>query len=163
MERSLIRAKVHRNILAREPLPEIHDIAHVGQRDCLLAFHRLADARDNLVQILVQLIDPALVVALAGRQRIDFGGDAHDSGDVAGLRLRSGHSTESSRHEEHSLHVLPRPGDASGFQLLASGVHHCDRRSVHNSLRADVHVRSGCHLAVLRHAERIEPFPVILL
>ena len=149
MERGLVRAEIHRNILGRESLPEIHDVAHIGQRDGLLVLHRLSDARDKLVQILVQLIDPALVVTLAGGERIDLGCDAHDPGDVSGLRLRSRHSAQTGGHEEHALHILSCSCDTSGFQLLACRVHHRDRRSVHDALRTDVHVRSGSHLAVL--------------
>ena len=149
VERGLVGAKIHRNILVRESLPEIHDVAHIGQRDGLLGLHRLADAWDQFVQVLVKLIDPALVVTLAGGQRIDLGGDANDPGDVSGLRLRTRHSAQTGGHEEHSLHILPCPRDASGFQLFAGGVHHGDGRSVYDSLRADVHIRSGCHLAVL--------------
>ena len=32
---------------------------------------------------------------------------------------------------------------------------------MHNTLRADIHVAAGRHLAVLAHAQRIEAFPIV--
>ena len=121
-----------------EALPEVDDVADISQRDRFLVGNCLADARYQFVKVLVQFIHPALVVALARGQGIDLGGDADNAGDVAGLRLRARHAAESGGHEEHPAAVVSIQPFL--FQLLARCVHHGDGRSVHDALRAYVHV-----------------------
>ena len=94
MERSLVRSNIHMNMLFRKPFPKVNDVAHVCQRDCFLSRHGLADPLQQLVQVVVEFIHPALVVTLAGSQRIDFGDYAHHAGDVSCFRLCAGHSPQ---------------------------------------------------------------------
>ena len=110
----------------------------------------------------MDFVNPSLLISFLRGQRVYFRRDAHYSGDVSGLRLCARHSAEPGCHEEHSLHVVPCRRDAPFAQLHPGCVHHRDCSAVHYSLRAYVHVGSGCHLPVLRHSEGIHPLPVIL-
>ena len=154
VEGSLVRAQVHVYALIGQALPQVHHVAHVGQGNHLLGGDGLPDTRDKLVQTVVELVHPALLVALFGSLGIDFGRDAHHAGYVAGLGLGARHSAQACGHEEQ-----PFPGftvQAFGQQLLAGGIHHRDGGSVHDSLRADIHITSGRHLAVLAYAQGVE-------
>ena len=100
-------------------------------------------------------------MALFGSLGIDFGRDAHHAGYVAGLGLGARHSAQACGHKEQ-----PFPGftvQAFGQQLLAGGIHHRDGGSVHDSLRADIHITSGRHLSVLAYAQGVETLPVVRL
>ncbi len=109
----------------------------------------------------MQLVNPTLVIALACRQRVDFRRDAHYSGDVAGLGLRAGHTSETCGDKERSTHLLRRAFQPALAELHPGGVHHCDCGAVHDALRADVHVGAGRHLPVLAHAEGVHALPVV--
>ena len=66
MEGCLVRAEVHFDVLSSQPLPKIHHIPDICERDNLLSFNGFQDPRDQLVEVLVKLVNPALVEALAG-------------------------------------------------------------------------------------------------
>ena len=159
VERGLVGAQVHVDALRGEAFPQVDDVALVGERYGLLLFACPADAGDELVQRSVHLVYPALRMARVHGLRIDFGDDAHHAGDDARFGLGARHAAQARRYEEH-------PGNlpaAALLELLACGVEHGNGRTVHDALRADVHVRTGRHLAVLRDAHRVIAFPVVLL
>ena len=163
MEGGLVGAEVNIDVFVGEPFPEIDNIALVGEGNGFLVLAGLAYSWYQFVQVIVDFVHPALVIAFAGSEGIDFSDNAHNSGDDSGLRLCSRHSAKSGGYEEHTCHIFPCWLYASGFQLLACGVHYRDGGSVDNALWADVHIGSGCHLSVLGYSEGIETLPVILL
>ena len=128
------------DILLGKSFPEIHYVALICDRNDFLVCNGLAYAWDELVQIIMDLIHPALAVSLVRCMRIDLCTDAHDARNHTCLRLGTGHSSETGCHEEHSFHVLLRAFDTTGLQLLAGGIHHGDGSAVHNALRADIHI-----------------------
>ena len=83
MERSLVGAQIDPDSFVCQPFPEVHDIAHIGQRNGLLALYGLAYTGNQLVQRIVELVNPSLVIALSGREGVDFRGHGHDPCDVA--------------------------------------------------------------------------------
>ena len=162
MQRSLVGAKVHAYVLIGKPLPEVHDIAQVAQRNDFLFFHCPAYPRNQLIEILVDFIQPALVVALVYGHRIYLGNYADNAAYHCRLRLGSGHPAQAGRYEEHAPHILSRRFQSSGFQLLACCVHYGYGRAVDYALRAYVHIRPGGHLSVLGDAHRVETLPIVL-
>ena len=53
MQRSLIGTQIHRNLFGGEPLPKVHDIAHIGHRNRFALPAGPADAGNQLVERLV--------------------------------------------------------------------------------------------------------------
>ena len=104
----------------------------------------------------MQLVDPALLIALLGSLGIDFRRHADHSGDIASLWLSPRHTTQTGGDEEG--HLVCR---ATVATYLTGSIEHGDSRAVDDALRADIHIRAGRHLAVLRHAEGVAPLPVI--
>ena len=140
MKRGLVGAEVHVNILICESFPKVDHIAFVCERYDLLSFRCLAYARDELVEVGMDFVHPALLISLACCERIDLCNNAYNSGNHAGLRLRSRHSSKSGGYEQHTFHVLFRTRQSFGCQLLACGVHYGDGRAVYYALRAYVHI-----------------------
>ena len=87
MERGLVGAEVHSDVFRSQSFPEVNHIALIGEGDGLLVPAGLADSRDELVKVIVKFVHPALVITLAGCERIDFGDHAHHSGNDTRLRL----------------------------------------------------------------------------
>ena len=156
VQRGLVRTQVYRNLLRGQPLPEVHDVAHIGHRHGLFRLDSLTDTQDQLIQRFMQLVDPSLLVAFLRRLGVDLGDDRHHARNIARLGLRSRHATETRRDEQHPARI-----GAAGREAFARGVHHRDRRTVDDALRPDIHVRPGGHLPVLRHPEGVEPLPVV--
>ena len=156
VERCLVAAKVDTYTLVGQPLPEVHHVTHVCKGYHLLVVHRLAYAGDEFVKAVVQFVHPALVVTLPGRQGIDFRRDRDHSGDIAGLRLGAAHSAETGGDEKESAVVIT-------WLHLPRRIHHGDGGTVHYSLRTDIHVGAGGHLAILAHAQGVKPLPIIRL
>ena len=160
MKRCLVGAKIDVDAFGRQSLPKVNYVAHVCERYGFFTFDGLADAGDELVQVIVQFIYPSLLVALAGGLRIDFRRYAYHTGNVARLGLGARHTSQTGRHKEHPASVVP--AYASLFELFAGCVHNGNGSAVHNALGADVHVRSGGHLPVLAHSEGVEFLPMVL-
>ena len=159
VQRGLVGTQVDMDSLVSEPLPQVHDIADIGQGDDLLAGGGFADPCHQFVEVLVEFIDPALLETLAGGQGIDLRRYADHAGDVAGFRLGAGHTAETGGHKEHPSPVVAVK--TFGPKLFAGRVHDGDGRAVDDALRADVHIGTGRHLAVLGNAERVESLPVV--
>ena len=104
----------------------------------------------------MHLVHPSLAVTLLDGRRIDFGDNAYHAGYISGLGLCSRHSAQSGRHKQHTACVARRA-------TLTSRIEHRNCGTVDYALRTYIHVRSGCHLAVLRHAHGVEALPVIRL
>ena len=103
----------------------------------------------------MQFVDPTLVIALAGCQRVDFGGHAHHLGNVASLGLSTAHAAKSCSDEERDAFF------AFFAHHLACGVEHRDGGAVHDALRTYIHIGAGSHLAILRHAQGVAALPVV--
>ena len=101
-------------------------------------------------------VDPSLLVALGYGLGVDFSGYAHHSGYVGGLGLRARHAAKSGGYEQQSAVFAE-----SRCTLAPGRVENGYRCAVHDSLRTDVHIRSGCHLPILAHAEGIQSLPVV--
>ena len=158
VERGLVAAYVHVYAFVGKTLPEVYHVAHVSHRHRALLHHAALYGRNEFVEIVVQFVHPSLVVALLCRQWVNLCHYAHHAGDVASLRLSARHAAQTRRHEKHAANVLR---SALLAALLARRVEHGDGCAVHDALRADVHVRSGCHLPVLAHAESVQALPVV--
>ena len=154
VERGLVAAQVDVDVLVGQALPEVYDVAHVGHRDDALLADGLADGGNQFVEVVVQLVHPSLVVALAGSQGIDFGRHAHHTGNVASLGLSTAHAAQTGGDEERRALV-------AGHRVQALGIEHGDGGAVDDALRTDVHIRAGRHLSVLRDAEGVVALPVV--
>ena len=160
VQRRLIATQVYVNFFRSEALPQIDNVADVGHRNRPLLSYGFADSRNEFVEIAMKFVDPTLCVTLFRCVRIDLSYYAHDAGNVARFGLCAGHTTKTGGDEEHSFNSVLALVAA---HLLASSVEHCDRRSVNNTLRADIHIRTRRHLAVLRYAQSIVALPIIRL
>lgn len=63
---------MHVDILFGQALPQVNDIALIGQRYGLFIGHGTADAAHKLREIFMHLIHPSLGVAFLRGGRIDF-------------------------------------------------------------------------------------------
>ena len=72
------------------------------------------------------------------------GGKASITVNAKTYSVRSGMLVIISRYEKHSAKVA-----LSLFHTLAGGIHHGNCGTVHNTLRADVHIGTGGHLSIL--------------
>ena len=162
VQRRLVGSEVHVNAFVSKSFPEVHHVAYIRKRYYFLVSHGFTYALHEFVQVFVQFIHPSLFMTFTCRERIDFRGHAHYSGDVSGLRLRSRHAAKSGGDEKHALHVFLSSFKASVPQLFTCRVHYCDGGAVDNALRPYIHIGAGCHLTVLRYAHCIEPLPVVL-
>ena len=158
VERGLVAAYIHVYALVGETFPQVDHVAHVSHRHRALLLHAALYGRYEFVEIVVQLVHPALVVAFLRSQRVYLSHHAHHAGYVASLRLRARHAAQTRRHEQHTAYVLR---SALLAALLARRVQHGDGSAVHDALRTDVHVRSGSHLSVLAHTESVHALPVV--
>ncbi len=154
MKRGLVAAQVDADITLGQPLPQVDYVALVCERERPVLGHGGQSGIDHLVEAGVYLVDPALVVALAGGGGIDLGRDANHAGYTGSLGLCAGHAAETRCDEEQTAQV------AVGTQG-AAGIEHSDGGAVHDTLRADIHVGAGRHLTVLRDTERIVALPVV--
>ena len=77
VKRSLVRSEVHADVLVCKPFPQIDHIALICDGHHFLVIDGLSDSRDELVEVCVDLIHPALAVSLVGGVRIDFCTHAH--------------------------------------------------------------------------------------
>ena len=102
----------------------------------------------------MQLVDPALLVALLGGLGVDLGRDADHAGDVARLGLCAAHAAQAGGDEERGALI-------ARLRVQALGVEHGDGGAVDDALRTDVHIRAGRHLAILRDAQGVVAFPVV--
>ena len=148
----LVAAQIHVDMLGRQALPKVYDVAYIGQGNHFLGSYGFPDAGDKLVQIGMQFIHPALRVTFFGRLGINLGRDAHHSGNVTGLGLCAGHAAQTCCHKQFS-------GRAA--TLFARRIHHRNGGAVHYALRTNVHIGAGRHLAVLRDAQGVETLPVV--
>ncbi len=161
VERGLVGAEVNVHILIGEAFPEVHYVAYKGEGDNLFVYLCTADTGDEFGEVGVQFVHPALLIAFLCRLGVDFRRDADHSCYVARLGLRAGHTAETGCYEEHTLTLLCCAFQAALAELFAGGVHDGDGGAVDDALRTDVHIRACGHLSVLRHAEGVEPLPVI--
>ena len=79
MERCLVGTEVHVYILLSKSFPKVNDVTEVCDRDNLLVLHSLADTWDEHIEVLVDLVNPALVVALVRSVRVDLRTYAHNA------------------------------------------------------------------------------------
>ena len=151
----LVGAEVDVDAGGVEVFPDVDDVAEVGEADGLLGVHGGADLVGEFGDVLHDVVHPALLVALPGGCGVDFGGDGDHAGDVARLGLGAGHAAEARRDKQLA-------GEGRVLRVEApSGIQDRDGRAVDDALRADVHVRSGGHLAVLADAEGVHAFVVV--
>ena len=101
------------------------------------------------------MVHPSLFMSLVRCVRIYFRCDADDPSDITGFGLGSAHATQTCRHEKFS------GGTGARFVVHPHGIQNRNGGSMHDALRANVHVRARCHLPVLRNAHRIHPLPII--
>ena len=161
VERGLVRAEIDPYSFIGEALPEVNNVAHVGEGDGVRGGDGLSYAGNEFVELGVKFVHPTLLVALFGRLRVDFGGHGDYACDVACLGLRARHSAEAGGDEKKTA--------ASGiFSLqatiplhLTGGVHHRNGGAVNDALRTYVHIGDRRHLPVLRYAEGVEALPVV--
>ena len=149
---ALVRTEVHLDIVLHNVFPHVHRVAEIGERPGHLFFPSLGHAGEQLVQILMDLIHPALLVTLAGRLRVDFGRHRNHPGYVPGLGLGTAHAAQTAGNEQGPRRLLAD---------TARGVQDRNRGPVHDALRADIHVRTRRHLAILGHTQGIVTFPVV--
>ena len=152
MERGLVAAEVHLNAFLGAVFPQVHHIALIGKAAGNLGLACLVHSHKQFVKVGVNLVHPALVVTLLRGGGIDFGGDAHHSGNVASLGLGTAHAAQTGGDEEFASRAAAQ---------LAGSVEHGDGGAVHDALRADIHIAAGGHLAVLRHTEGVVALPVV--
>ena len=153
----LVAAQVHVHVFCRQAFPQVHHVAHIGQGNHFLGFHGLADAGDERIQAGVKLVHPTLFIAFFGGLGVNLCRDAHHAGNVACLGLCAAHAAQTRRDKEQRPVIL----SASEGSHFPCGIHHRNGGAMHNTLRADIHVAAGRHLAVLAHAQRIEAFPIV--
>ena len=91
-----------------------------------------------------------MLVAFFGGGGVDFAGYAYEACNRSCLGLGAAHATESGRNKELALERT--------LSKLTSRIHQGNGGSVHNTLRADVHVAAGRHLSVLTDAQCIKSF-----
>ena len=152
VQRSLVAAEIHLDALLGAILPEVHHIALVGVALGLLGGDGLVDGHEELVEVVVHLVDPALRVALLRSGGVNLGGDGDHTGNVASLGLCAAHATEAGGDEQLACRATSK---------LTGGVEHGDGGAVHDALRADVHIGAGSHLAILSDAEGVVALPVV--
>ena len=75
------------NILSSKSFPQVNNVSYVSERNDFLAFHSLADTRNELIQVLMKLVYPTLLVSLAGCERVNLRDDADHTCDDTSLRL----------------------------------------------------------------------------
>ena len=134
-----------------QTFPKVYHVAHVCHWNHSLLFDSLADCRNQLIKIFVQFVYPTLLMTLASSQRIDFCRYADNTCYVTSLRLCTWHATKTSCNKQ--LHIVATH--------LACSVQHGDGCSVNDTLRADIHIRTRCHLTVLAYAECVVAFPIV--
>ena len=152
MEGGLVGAQVHFYSVIGQAFPKIYHIAYVGKGDGLFIFDCFLNSWNEFIKAVVEFVHPSLLIALFCGLGVDFRSDAYHSGNVARLWLRTGHSAKTRRNKELAC------GAAT---LSACRVHHRDSCAVHNALRADVHIATGGHLAVLAHSHGVHALPVV--
>ena len=160
MKGCLVAADVHVHVFFRKAFPKIHHIANVSQRDGLPLCNSFFYPRDEFVQVRMEFVHPSLRIALFGSLGVDFGCDAHYSGDISRLGLRAGHPSETGGNEQHAAAVVC-VGGTELAQLLSGRIHHRNGSAMHDALRTDVHITAGGHLPVLADSQGIETFPVV--
>ena len=89
VQRCLVATQINMDVFLGQSLPEVYDVSYVGHRHHSLLGNSLANGGNQLVEVGMQLVHPALLIALACRLRIDFGRHAHHAGYVASFRLSS--------------------------------------------------------------------------
>ena len=130
VERGLVAAQVDPDVLFGQSLPEVDHIAHISHRHHASLADCLSNGGNQLVEAVVQFVDPSLLIAFAGCLRVDLGRDAHHTGDVASLGLSARHTAESGRDEE--LHVVATH--------LTGSIEHGDGGAVNDALRPNIHI-----------------------
>ena len=108
VQRCLVATQINMDVFLGQSLPEVYDVSYVGHRHHSLLGNSLADGWNQLVEVGMQLVHPALLIALACRLRIDFGRHAHHTGYVASFRLSSRHTAKSGGDEERRALVASR-------------------------------------------------------
>ena len=155
MQGGLVGAEVNVDAGRVEVLPDVDDVAEVGEADGLFGVHGGADLVGEFGHILHDVVDPALLVALPGGGRVHLGRDGDHAGDVARLGLGAGHAAEARGDKQLA-------GKGRVLRIEApSGIEHRDGRAVDDALRADGHVGPGGHLAVLADAEGVHALVVV--
>ena len=152
VERGLVGAEVDVDVVLGGIFPEVHYIALVGIAAGFLLGEARVDVLEQFLNVVIHLIDPTLLITLLRSGRVDFGGDAHHTGDVAGLGLGAAHATEASSDKQLA---------SSAAAVFTRCVEHGDSGAVDDALRADIHIGASGHLAVLRHAEGVVTLPVV--
>lgn len=107
---------------------------------------------EKFVQIVLNLINPALVETLLRSAWIDFSRDGNHTGNVASLWLSARHAAQTSRDEQFA---------SRSAALLTRSIQNGDGRAVNDALWSDVHIGASRHLSVLCHPESIETFPIV--
>ena len=155
MQRGLVAAQFYVDVILCKSFPEVHHIALIGDGHGLLVFSGLQHPGNECIQIVEDLIHPALRMSCMGCLRVDLGHHTHAACYHRGFWLCATHATQPRGHEDLSATI--------GGILVhhTCCVEHSDVGAVHDALRADIHVRPGGHLTVLRHAKCIEFFPVV--
>ena len=105
VERGLVGAQVDEDVFLEESLPDVDDVADVGDRHRFFTLHRCPRPRHQIVQTIGKLVYPTLFVPLAGGGGVDLGADRDAAGDVARLGLGTGHAAEAGSEEELAVDV----------------------------------------------------------
>ena len=143
MQRCLIRTQLNSNVVCIEFLPHIYYVSEVGIGLNFTFCLGGSNFRAKLIQLFNYFVDPTLFMAFPGRCRVYFSCYRDHTCDVTRLGLSSTHASQTSSQKEHSFCAVFARSDFS------SCIQHGDGRSVHNSLRANVHVGPSGHLSVL--------------
>ena len=153
VQRTLVGAEVHLNVVLGNVFPKVHRIAEVGKRTHGFFLAGFVYLHKEFVEVFVNFVHPALRMTFLGCVGVDFGGNRHHPGNVTGLGLRPRHTAKAAGNKQFS-------GERTAIEF-APGVKHRDGGAVHNALRSDIHIRTGRHLAVLCYAQRVVAFPIV--
>ena len=150
MERSLVTAQIHVNILIRQTFPQVNNVANICHGNRTLFCYSLADSRNEFVKIAVKFIYPSLVKALFSCQWIDLCHHAHGPCNITCFGLGTRHSSKTRTYKQRMAN-----------SYFTGSVKNGDGSTVNDTLGTYIHIAAGCHLSILAHTECIVAFPII--
>ncbi len=100
-------------------------------------------------------MEPSLIQTFFSSLWIDFCNNRHCTGDISSFGLCTRHTSQARGNKQHSAQITTHRRIN-----LTSGIEHCNSCTMDNSLWADIHIRTSCHLSVLRNTQGIVFFPV---
>ena len=159
MAGGLVAHEVHLDIMAHHIFQQIHDIAVIGDGNRRFGRQMLLGGSKDLLQVLIALLDPALLQAGLDAGGIHLRDDAHRAGNLRRLGLCTAHAAQARAHEQMARQVAV----VGNAQMHPACVQQGIIGSMHDALGPDVHPAAGGHLAVVGHTHFLRDLPVLLV